>query len=326
MVASIIIPSWNGLKHLRKCLPSISSQTLRGVEVIVVDNGSEDSSVSYIKKSFPKFKVIELSENLGFAKAVNLGIKESHGKYIILINNDTKLQEKAIEYLVKAANNHPEIGFVASKMLNFFKSGVINAVGGYIDAVGHANNLGMGVKDTKRFNKAGYVFIATGGGGLFKREVFDKVGLFDEDYFAYMEDVDLCFRAQLAGFKGWYEPKAIIYHVHKATSSRNPAFLEYLQFRNMTMTVIKNFPRNLLLRDWNWFKAFLVNINTVRFLASEGYLLSALKAEWYILTNIRKLLQKRKKIQNSKKVPDQYIIENILPKKITFFGFLKPGI
>lgn len=316
MLASVVIPSWNGLELLKICLPSISKQTLKNFEVIVVDNGSIDGSVGFVEKTFSKFKVIKLTENVGFAKAVNIGIKKSSGKYIILINNDTKLDCKALERLVKAANDHPAAGFVASRMLNFFEPEIINAAGGFIDVVGHANNLGLGKKNDEKFNKEGYVFMATGGGGLFKREVFGKVGLFDEDYFAYMEDVDLCFRAQLAGFKGWYEPKAIIYHAHKATSSKNRSLLEYLQFRNMTQTIIKDFPKGLLFNNFNWLKIILVNINTVRFLISEGFGMSALKAEWYIVTHVLKLLKRRREIQKAKTVEDGYIIRIVKEKKL----------
>ncbi len=321
--ASIVIPNWDGKKFLKSVLKSLKNQTYKNFETIVVDNGSKDGSVEYIERYFPKTRIIKLPKNIGFAPAVNLGIKEALGEYIILINNDTKVDKRCIEYLVLAADVHPEVGMVACKMLQFYKPSIIDSAGDYIDASGHANNIGLGEKDGEKFNKAGYVFLVTGGGGLFKRSVFDKVGFLDDDFFAYFEDVDLCFRAQLVGIKGWYEPKAIIYHIHKATSSRNKPFTEYLQFRNMTMTVIKNFPKGLLLKDLNWLKIILVNINTIRFLSINGFFVSAIKAEFYIIFNFFKLLNKRKYIQENIKVSESYIIENVLPKKVTFFGLFK---
>lgn len=322
---SVIIPNWNGYEFLPDCLSSLKKQEFEDFEVIVVDNGSADNSVDFIQTRFPQVKVIELNKNIGFAAAVNLGIKVACGKYIALINNDTKVDKNCLKYLVQAMKEHPDAGMVAAKMLNFHHPEIIDSAGDYIDAVGHANNIGLGEKDGPKFNREGYVFLVTGGGGLFKKEVFDMVGLLDEDYFAYFEDVDLCLRAQMYGFKGWYQPKAVILHIHKATANRNKAFTEYLQFRNMTMTIIKNFPTELLLRDFNWVKIILVNINTVRFLISQGYGLAALKAEVYILFNFLRLLRRRSQIQKQMKVDPGYIAGNIRPKKVTLFGLLEPG-
>lgn len=320
---SVIIPNWNGVNLLKNCLESLRGQTFRDFETVVVDNGSVDNSVQYIRKNFPGVKLIELKENTGFAPAVNLGIKICVGDDIVLINNDTKLDRNCLKYLVKAADKHPEVGMVAARMLNYKNPKLIDSAGDYIDAVGHANNIGLGDKDGLKYQKAGYVFLVTGGGGLFKREVFERIGFFDSDYFAYFEDVDFCLRAQMVGFKGWYEPKAVIYHLHKATSNRNKAFTEYLQFRNMTMTVIKDFPYKLLVRNFNLLKIILVNLNTVRYMAGKGYLVEALKAEYYILLNFLRLLKKRREIQAGRKVSEDYILENIRPKKVRLFGLLK---
>lgn len=323
---NVIIPNWNGIKLLKICLPSLRRQTFKDFEIIVIDNGSSDGSVDFIKKNYPEIHLIKLKKNIGFSPAINLGIKNGNGEYFVLINNDTKVDKDCLKRLVEAADKHSEAGMIACKMLNFNQPELIDSAGDYIDAVGHANNIGLGEKDSVKFNHGGYVFLVTGGGSLIKREVFEKIGFFDHDYFAYMEDVDFCLRAQMVGFKGWYEPKAVIYHMHGETAKRNLAFKEYLQFRNMTMTIIKDFPTKLLLKDFNWLKIILVNFNTVRYLAGQGYLMSGLKSEWYVLTHFFKLLKKRQEIQSKIKVPDDYIIENIKPKKITLFGLLKTGI
>lgn len=322
---SVIIPNWNGKHLLKVCLPSLKKQSFKDYEVIIVDNGSTDGSVEYIKKSFPEFLVFELKENIGFSPAVNLGAKLCKGENIVLINNDTKVDSRCLEYLYKAATSHKDVGMVAAKMLQMKNPKKIDSAGDYIDAVGHANNIGLGERADK-YNTPGYIFLVTGGGGLFKREVFEKIGFFDHIFFAYFEDVDFCLRAQLVGFKAWFEPKAVIYHLHKATSNRNKSFTEYLQFRNMTQTIIKNFPNKLLVKDFNWLKIVLVNLNTVRYEASQGYLKEAMKAEAFILLNIFKLLKQRKEIQRSKTVTDRYIIQNIRAKRITFFGLLKERI
>lgn len=313
---SIVIPSWNGLELLKICLPSLIKQTFKDFEVIIVDNGSGDDSVKYIQKNFPSFKIIKLPKNIGFAGAVNRGIKKAFGKYIILLNNDTEIDKNCLEYLVKTADSHPEVGIVAAKIKNFYHRNIIDNAGDEIDIIGHSFTRGTGQKDGLKFNKPDYIFLVTGGGSLFKKEVFNKIGFFDEDYFLYMEDVDFCFRAQLAGFKAWYEPKAVIYHKRMSTSSKNMSFVEPECFRNMTMNIIKDYPLSLIFHKFNWLKIILVHLNTIKYLAGKNYLWQALKADWYILTNFKKLLEKRKKIQSLKIVSDEYIISNVKDKKL----------
>jgi GT2 family glycosyltransferase len=324
--ASVIIPNWNGVELLKVCLKSLKNQTLSNFEIVVVDNGSKDDSVKFIEEKYPDIKLVRLRTNTGFANAVNEGFKASQGEYIILINNDTEVDKKCIEKLVNTADTKKDISFIAAKMINFYKRNTVDSAGDYIDDVGHADNIGRGATDEPKFLQSCPVFLVTGGGCLIKREVFGKVGLFDSDYFMYFEDVDFCFRAQLLGFKGWYEANAIIYHIQKASSNRNKALVEYLQFRNMTMTIIKNFPKGLLLYKLNFLRIFWVNLNTVRFLATQGYLMEALKAEAYILLNFSKLLKKRKEIQSKKVVSEEYIISNVRRKKLTLFGLFPKGI
>ncbi|MFH0936996.1 MAG: glycosyltransferase family 2 protein [Candidatus Daviesbacteria bacterium] len=316
IIVSVVIPNWNGLEHLKDCLPSIKTQTQKSLEVIIIDNGSTDKSVDYIKQYFPDFRIIELKKNLGFAAAVNLGVKKSLGKYIVLLNNDTKLDKNCLKNLLLAAKQHPEVGLVTAKILNFYQKNIIDNAGDSVDIVGHSFTRGFGEKDGTKFNQPGYLFLVTGGGSLIKKEVFKKIGYFDEDYFLYMEDVDFCFRAQLAGFKAWYQPKAIIYHKRMATASKNMSLVEPICFRNMTMNIIKDYPKALLLHRANLIKIILVNLNTIKYLSSKGYFWKAIRAEWYIFTHFFDLLKQRKNIQSLKIVKDQYIINNVLDRKL----------
>ncbi len=318
-LVSIVIPNWNGAHLLEHSLSAIQKQTYKTIETIVVDNGSTDGSKDYLKK-FSGVQVIALNKNYGFAPAVNKGILKAKGEFILLLNNDTKMDNRCVEYLVEVLKKKKDIGMVTAKMVNFYNPRLIDGVGDCIDSVGHATGIGIGQKDTGQFDVACEVPLVSGGGSLFRKEVFEKVGLLDEDYFAYFEDVDICLRAQYVGFKAWFEPKAIIAHVHKATSSKNLAFLEYLQFRNLTMTVIKDFPKELLLKDLNWLKIILVNVHTVYFLARQGYLPSALKAEVYVLTHLGELLEKRKIVQSSIRISEDNLLSLFRPKKIKLFG------
>ena len=321
--ASVIIPNWNGEKLLRVCLPSLKKQTFKQFEVVIVDNGSTDGSVDYIKNSFPEVKLVVLKSNSGFSHAVNLGIKICVGEYIILINNDTEVEKDCLKFLVKAADRRKDVGMIAAKMLKFNNPKIIDSAGDWIDRVGHAGNIGQGKKDGIEFNRAGFCFLVTGGGCLIKRQVFESIGFFDENYFAYMEDVDFCLRAQMRGFRGWYEPGAVIRHVHKATSSRDIPFTEYLQFRNMTQTIIRDFPSKLLFRNFNLLLIILVNLNTVLYFFKNGFWKEALKAEAFILLNFGRLISERRKIQSAITVSEEYLIENFRPKRITFYGLLK---
>lgn len=314
-LVSVIIPNWNGLELMKICLPSLLKQSYENFEVIVVDNGSSDGSVNYLKVKFPQIKNVVLSKNFGFSKAVNEGIKASKGEFIFLLNNDTEVDKDCIRELVCAVEEHSEVGFVSAKILKFDRRGIIDNAGDYLDSVGHLLTRGLNEKDDKNFQVGEYIFLATGGGSLIKRQVFNKIGFFDESYFFYMEDADLCFRAQLAGFKGWFEPEAKIYHMRMASSKKNPVLFDTLVFRNMTITMLKDFPMGLILHNFNWLKIILVHLNTIRFLISKGYLLEVVKAEFFILSNLGNILKKRRKIQKSKTVTDEYIIENVLQKK-----------
>lgn len=314
-LVSVIIPSWNGEKLLKTCLSSLKKQSFNNFEVIMVDNGSTDGSVDYIRKYFPEVKIIQLKKNFGFARAVNEGIRKSVGKYIFLLNNDTEINKDCLKFLVMDIQKK-KVEFVVPKFLDFYQRDILELAGNsfVIDAVGHLYSTAIGKKDSQKFSISGFTFLAPGGGCLFQKLLFEKVGLFDEDYFLYLEDADFSLRAQLAGFKGWYEPKAKIYHIKMATSSKNTKLVNYLVFRNMMITVLKNYPLKLILTNFNWLKIILVILNTIKYFLFKGQIITAFKAPLYIIFNLVKILRKRKIIQSLKKVSDEYIISNIAKK------------
>lgn len=312
---SVVIPNWNGKHWLKICLPSLKKQSFTDFEVLVVDNGSADGSEEYVSRYFSEFRVVRLERNLGFAGGVNRGIESAVGESIVLINNDMKLDEDFLDQMHEASKDR-RVGLVAAKVKQFYNRKLIDSAGDYIDIVGHANNIGMGEVDGPKYDVARSVFLVTGGACLIKRAVFDKVGLLDEDYFAYFEDVDLSLRAQFAGFKAVYQPKAVVYHVHKGTSSKNRALLEYWQFRNMTMNIIKDFPNCVIFYKWNWLKIVLVNFKTIHFFAKQGLIWSALRAEWYVICHLPQLLAKRQKVQALITVKPDYLRAIFQEKKI----------
>ena len=246
MMISIIIPNLNGEKFLKGCLDSIKNQEIdEEIEVIIVDNSSKDKSEEIVKNNFPEAKFIKLSRNYGFAKAVNIGIKNSEGRYILLLNNDTVLDRKFLISLKNALDNHPEVGFCASKILMMNNKNLIYGAGDIYKNNGTAELRGYG-KPKDMYKKEEYVFGACAAASMYRKELFEKIGLFDEDFFAYYEDVDIDWRAQLSGFKCLYVPNAIIYHYGSATFGDMSDLKIYYGTRNILLVLFKDVPYFLI--------------------------------------------------------------------------------
>src|SRR3989344_3999686 len=323
ITVSVIIPNFDGKYLLNDCLGSLKLQSFKDLEIILVDNASTDNSIEYVEKKFPKVKIIRLNKNYGFAKAINTGIKIIKTKYAVFLNNDTQVGKDWLKSLVDCADNHPEVISVNSKLLNFYHKKIIDGMGILTNEVGQARSIGFGEEDRGQYDKEQYIFGATGGASLFRREEFIKVGLFDENYFMYSEEVDFAFRAQFLGYKSIYCPKAIVYHKHKATAKKFPQHLEYWQFRNMTQTLIKDFPISILLGDFRWLKIILVHLNTIFYQIKNGFFWPPFLTDLWLLFHLPALLVERSKIQSNKKVSDEYIESFLVRKEITFWGLLK---
>ncbi len=320
MEASVIIPNWNGRKLLKDCLNSLAEQTFKEFKIILVDNGSKDNSLEYVEKNFPQVKIIKLGKNFGFARAINEGVKTSNAEYVVFLNNDTKVDKNWLGNLIKCADSHPEVISVNSKLLNFYDRKIIDGVGILINEVGQARSIGWQEKDSGQYEKEQYIFGSTGGASLFRRKDFIEVGLFDEKYFMYCEEVDFSFRAQFRGYRSIFCPGAKVFHKHKATSRKLPAHIEYWQFRNMTQTIIKDFPAGILFKNWRWLKIILVHLNTIFYQLKNGFWWPPFLADLWILYHLPRLLSQRRKIQGNKKVEDEYIENFLVEKKVTFWG------
>lgn len=323
ITTSVIIPNWNGLHLLKACLNSLRNQSYKNFEVIIVDNGSTDKSVEYLDNNFPQVRIVKLSKNFGFAKAINEGVKATEGGYVVFLNNDTRVDKDWLKSLVQCADKHPEVISVNSKLLNFYNKKIIDGVGILINEVGQAKSIGWQEEDSGQYQKENYIFGATGGGALFRKKEFIKLGMFDEDFFMYSEEVDFAFRAQFAGFQSIFCPKALVFHIHKATAGKTPGFIEYWQFRNMTLTIIKNFPTEVLLKKWRWLKIILVHFNTIFYQLKKGYWWSPFLADLWILSHLPKLLLERSKIQKNIKVDLNYVDKFLVEKKISFWGLFR---
>ena len=323
MKISVIIPNWNGRSLLEDCLKSLIKQTFKDFEIILVDNGSTDDSIDYVANNFPEVKIIKLSKNMGFAKAINKGVKKTLADYVAFLNNDTEVDKDWLKNLISCANSHPEVVSVNSKLLNFYDRKKIDGVGILVNEVGQARSIGWQEQDSGQFEKEQYIFGASGGAALFRRTDFIKVGMFDENYFMYCEEVDFAFRAQFLGYKSIYCPGAVVYHKHKATAKRLPQHIEYWQFKNMTQTIIKDFPASILFKKWRWLKIILIHLNTIFYQLKNGYFWPPAVAEFWLIIHLPYLLRQRKKIQETRIVSDEYLESFLVKKEITFWGLLK---
>lgn len=240
---AVIILNWNGRDHLAPCLSSLCAQTYTDFEIIVVDNGSTDGSQQWLCEHYPQVRLIENAGNLGFAAANNQAIRITRAEYIALLNNDTVAEPGWLEALVAAAESDPGIGMVASKMLLASSPGTIDSAGIAIDRAGIAWGREGGRPDRPAATGAPVeIFGASGGAALYRRALLDDIGLFDEAFFAYLEDVDLAWRAQWAGWRSVYAPDAVVWHHHSATGNRIPHFKSRLLGRNKVWLLAKQYP------------------------------------------------------------------------------------
>jgi GT2 family glycosyltransferase len=278
---------------------------MKPMETIIVDNGSSDGSVEFVKARHPWARVIPLPSNAGVGVALNRGISESKGEYLALLNNDIAISPQWLEKMVGALEAEKTAGSVACKMLKFFDREKIDATGDFLTRAGSPYSRGADEPDDGRYAIREYVFGACGAAALFRRNALDAIGLFDEDFVAYYEDVDLAFRAQLAGHKCLYVPDAICYHKRGATYGKVSGFAIRMQERNLTALYVKDFPAWLLLR-----KLPLILASRTRRLYRSlrlGVGKPALLGMWDGLRVIPLMLRKRGAIQKKRAVTLKYL-------------------
>ena len=254
---TVVIPNYNGIMFLRDCLQALAEQVADtpAYEVLVVDNGSADGSLELIEREFPWVKVIPLTQNTGFCHAVNVGIRSSKAPYVILLNNDTIVRPEFVYHLYKAMEEHKDAFSVSAKMLSWDKPELLDDAGDRYCVLGWAFARGKG-KPAEAYDKAAEVFSSCAGAAIYKRAVFKEIGLFDEQHFAYMEDLDIGYRAKIYGYRNYYEPKAEVIHYGSASSgSQYNEFKTGLAAANNIYVIGKNMP--LLQIIWNFPFLFL---------------------------------------------------------------------
>lgn len=306
---TVIIPNYNGLDHLKKCLKSLKEQDM-DFGVVVVDNGSCDGGVEYVQNNYPEYDLILNSENLGFARAVNQGILSVNTDYVFLLNNDVILEDNCIKNLLNCINGQDDIFAVGSKMLQSNNKHLIDDAGDEYTILGFTKKVGNN-KSSDLYSSSREIFSACAGAAIYRRNVFNEIGYFDESFFAYMEDVDISYRARIFGYKCVYCPKAVVYHHGSATSGSKYNSLKIkLAARNNVYVPYKNMPWPQLLinlifltigffikylfflrkgygKDYlNGLKEGLNSLNRVNKVEYQGNRLkNYLHIEWYLIKN-----------------------------------------
>ncbi len=311
-LVSVVIPNWNGIAYLPVCLDSLRRQTYPNIETVVVDNASTDGSQEWIQFHSPEVRLVQLSENQGFTGACNTGIEAARGVFVILLNNDTEVAEDWVEQVVAAFERHPEVGIVASKMLLFDQRDMLHTAGDFYRVDGRPGNRGVWQKGGAIYNQEEYVFSACGGSAAYRREMLNQIGLLDDDFFFSMEDVDLGWRAQLAGWKCIYVPEAVVYHRLAATGGGVTA--SFYDGRNMLWVIAKNYPGPLLHKYWRTVIRAQAGLAWEAIKAWRGKAARArLRGMVVGLLTLPCVLRKRKRIQAGRVASIEYIESLLMP-------------
>ncbi len=299
VVLSVVIPNWNGRGVIGECLRALGAQTVEGLEVIVVDNGSSDGSVEFIRKHHPEAIVVPLPANVGFSGGVNVGIKASNGRFIALLNNDAVAAPSWAEELL-AAMEHADIA--AALLLDRDDPERSDSQGEFLSKWGLPYRRGHGESIVGlELDRYPPIFAASGGASIYKREVFERIGVFDPQYFAYLEDVDIGFRARLAGYRIALAPRAQVLHAGGATAGSLGHFQLYQFIKNSQLLLLKNVPMALLIK-------MLPRVAVIQALLFGAALrrragLTALKAYTVVAAGIPMILVKRRRVQRSRSTP-----------------------
>ena len=239
---TVVIPNYNGIGYLKDCLDTLREQSCKRYGTILVDNGSTDGSVEFVQAEYPWVEILALDRNYGFCRAVNEGIRAARTPYVFLLNNDTKLHADCIEELLIMMKHHPRCFSCSARMIKMNEPDKLDDGGDYYCALGWAYALGKD-RPWKNYLKPRRIFAACGGASLYRRNVFERIGGFDDAHFAYLEDIDVGYRARIYGYENWYCPRAVVWHVGSATSgSRYNEFKTRYSSRNNIYMIYKNMP------------------------------------------------------------------------------------
>jgi len=245
-LVSVVIVNYNGKKYLKECLQSLKNAEYKNIEILLVDNGSSDDSLVYVRRYFPLVIIIELKENVGFAGGNNIGMKMAKGKYVLMLNNDTKADKNFIDELVNVFEHDVSVGAAQSKLLMMDDPTLLDSVGAFQTPIGFLYHYGYAKKNTAKYDKQITLYTAKGACMMIRNDVLQKIlidgDVFDSRYFAYFEETDLCHRIWLAGYRVVFVPTSVVLHKMGATSQQmDNAFVQFHSFKNRIHSYVKNY-------------------------------------------------------------------------------------
>jgi len=316
-LVSVIIVNFNGEDLLKHCLVSLAAEKYKRKEVILVDNNSADESISTAKKLYPNIKIVKNRKNLGFAKANNIGVSKARGDYLFLLNNDTQVPKNVLGPLISFLIQNPKVGVVQPRVLLLDDKARLDSIGSFFTKTGFLFHYGFEKKDIKSLRRKIRLFSAKGSAMLIRSSLVEKIGLFDDDYFAYFEESDFCWRVWLSGHEVWYYPYVHIYHKGSATAiNMHFPFISFHSFKNRIRSMIKN----LELRNLTYILPLHLVIS---FLAAFSYLitfrpgvaLAIVRAMAWNLRHLPSTMNKRKRVQTKiRKLSDRKYLDKVTKK------------
>src|SRR5215216_719644 len=308
---SLIIVCWNSGKYLSRCLESLSLQTFKNFEILIVDNGSRDKSTVDLAEKYPQLdlRVKYLSGNIGFTAANNLGAKLAQGKWLVLLNADAFPEPDWLAELIRAADEHPDIASFSSRQLVAANPSILDGAGDAYHVSGLAWRLGLGYPANEYGLVSSEIFSPCAAAAMYLRQAFLDVEGFDEDFFSYFEDVDLGFRLQLQGYRCLYVPQAVVHHIGSATFGERSDFAFYHSHRNLVWTYVKNMPLKMF---WLHLPEHIIaNIIYVLYYSLRGRGRVLWKAKWDAILGLPMALRKRRTIQGNHRISNRDLVKHM---------------
>jgi hypothetical protein len=330
-LVSVIVLNYNGMRFLETCYSSLMKTTYQNVAWIMVDNASADESVDFIRRNFPLVTIIQSGENAGFSRGNNIGIRAAKGKYVVLLNNDVRVDPGWLSPLVEAAESDDSIAALQPKIRSMIDEGYFEyagAAGGMIDKYGYPFLRGRVFdvieKDNGQYDYSCDIFWASGAAMFLRADVLKQTGLLDDDFIYHMEEIDLCWRIHLAGYKIKSIPQGVIYHFAGGTLPTGSYRKLYLNHRNNLFMMLKNLHWASILRRMS-VRFILEGINAAVALIKLDWiwLRAIITAHAWFWTHLPLMIRKRKTVQNQRRVDDKTVFDAMYPRSLVFDYFLR---
>jgi GT2 family glycosyltransferase len=312
--ASVIIVNWNGKRFLEACLTAMRRQTFRDFETILVDNGSQDGSVEYVRTNFPEVNLVTLTDNRGFCGGNIVGYEQARGQLIFLLNNDTEADEHWLEEIYRASQGYPRAGSFASKMLFFDDRKRIDNCGFAGTKAGTSVDLGRDEQDGPAWSEPRKVFGACGGAAAYRRSMLEDIGFLDPEFFMTFEDLDLSFRGQLQGYECVLIPRAIVYHRMGATRKKNPAQDVFFSQRNIELAYLKNMPLGMILGSLP--HRLVYELGGAAYFTKLGVGTAFFKAKMDVIRRLPSVLRKRKELRRKRILANEQLRSILLQYRL----------